>query len=135
MQENYDFRQDFLKWISILLQNQESCLKMIVRQCGAQQGDPILAYLFLLVLGIVSVLSKKLKLFKAWRLLIINSYVHYLKWRQYFIFQWWKSCNGGYTNLWTFFFFFSGLKPNKSIKKVWNIWYWCSKQGSNGALW
>ena len=34
--ENYDFNQDFLKWISVLFQNQESCV---------MNGDKITRYL------------------------------------------------------------------------------------------
>ena len=48
--ENYDLSQDFLKWISILLQNQESSFingckttRYFLLKRGARPGDPILA--------------------------------------------------------------------------------------------
>ena len=63
---NYGFSHDFLKWVSILLQNQESCLinggkttGYFPLQRGTQQGNPILAYLFILVLEIVFIFVKE----------------------------------------------------------------------------
>ena len=48
--ENYGFSQEFLKWISILLQNQESCvinggktMCYFPLKRGTRQGDPISA--------------------------------------------------------------------------------------------
>ena len=55
--EIYDFSHDFLKWTSILLQNQESCIinggktmHYFPLKRGTQQGKPISAYLFIPVL-------------------------------------------------------------------------------------
>ena len=57
--EKYGFKEDFVKWIQILIQNQESCVInggtttnyfKLVR--GTRQGNPISAYLFILVLEI-----------------------------------------------------------------------------------
>ena len=52
--EKYGFSQDVLKWIVILLQNQESCVvnggkitRYFPLKRGRQQGHPILAYLFI----------------------------------------------------------------------------------------
>ena len=68
VQENYGFRQDFLKWISILLQNQGSCVmndgkmtRYFPLKRGTRQGDPISAYLSILVLEIVFIFIKERK--------------------------------------------------------------------------
>ena len=57
--EKYDFKEDFIKWIQILIQNQESCVinggattNYFKLERGTRQGDPISAYLFILVLEI-----------------------------------------------------------------------------------
>ena len=53
------FGETFIKWIQILLRNQESCIinggtttKYFKLQKGTRQGDPISAYLFILVFEI-----------------------------------------------------------------------------------
>ena len=55
--EKYVFEKDFIKWIKILPQNQESCIinqgtatNYFKLEKGTRQGDPIFAYLFILVL-------------------------------------------------------------------------------------
>ena len=70
--ENYVFSQDFLKCISILLQNQELCVinrgkttRYFPLKRGTRQGDPISAYQFIFVLQIVFILLKKVKMVKA----------------------------------------------------------------------
>ena len=64
--ENYGFSQDFLKWMSILLQNQESCDinggKM--RRCSplkrdTRQGNSIVAYHFIVALETIFIFIKK----------------------------------------------------------------------------
>ena len=57
--EVYSFQEDFIKWIQILIQNQESCVinggtttNYFNLKRGTRQGDPISAYIFILVLEI-----------------------------------------------------------------------------------
>ena len=64
--ENYGFSQDFLKSIGILLQNQESCVinggtttRYFSLKRSTRQGDPISAYLFILVLEIIFIFIKE----------------------------------------------------------------------------
>ena len=59
----YGFGEDFLDWIKILLTNQESCIThqshtatYFHLECGARQGDPILACLFALALELFFIL-------------------------------------------------------------------------------
>ena len=54
--KKFGFGETFIKWIQILLRNQESCLingetttKYFKLQKGTRQGDPISAYLSILV--------------------------------------------------------------------------------------
>ena len=63
--EKFGFGKDFVKWIKILLKNQESCVinggktsRYFQLKRGTRQGDPISAYLFILVLEIVFALIK-----------------------------------------------------------------------------
>ena len=57
--ERYGFKEDFIKWIQILMQNQESCVinggtttNYFKLERGSRQGDPISAHLFIYVLEI-----------------------------------------------------------------------------------
>ena len=57
--EKYGFKEDFIKWIQVLIRNQESCIinrgpttNYFKPERGTRQGDPISAYLFMLVLEI-----------------------------------------------------------------------------------
>ena len=63
--KRYGFGDDFIKWIKTLLINQESCiLNGGKRTCyfklerGIRQGDPISAYLFILVLETAFILIR-----------------------------------------------------------------------------
>ena len=64
--EKYGFKEDFIKWIEILIKNQGSCVingqattNYLKLGKGARQGDPIFAYI--LVLEIAFSLSCKIK--------------------------------------------------------------------------
>ena len=66
--KKYGFEKDFIKWIKILLQDQESCIvnggtttNSFKVEKGTRQGDPISAYLFILVLEILFLLTKESK--------------------------------------------------------------------------
>ena len=66
--KRYGFGKMFIKWVKALLDNQESCIinggfitKYFKRDKGTWQGDPISAYLFILVLEIVFNLIKQNK--------------------------------------------------------------------------
>ena len=66
--EKYGFEKDFIKWIKMLLQNQESCIinggtttNYFKLEKGTRQGEPISAYLFILVLEIVFLFTKESK--------------------------------------------------------------------------
>ena len=63
--EKYGFGQNFILWIKILLNNQESCVinggkttKYFMLFRGARQGDLISAFLFILALNILFLLIK-----------------------------------------------------------------------------
>ena len=70
--KKYGYGNDFIKWVEMLLECQESCIinggnttKYFKLQKGARQGDPISAYLFILYLEIVFILIKANKRVKG----------------------------------------------------------------------
>ena len=76
------FGEKFVKWIQILLRNRESCiinggttLKYFKLEKGTRQGDPISAYLFILILEIAFTFIKKIKIL---RLLIFFTRYSYI---------------------------------------------------------
>ena len=63
--KKFGFGNDFRKWIQILMKNAESCVSnggkttpYFKLERGTRQGDPILAYLFIIALEVVFSLIK-----------------------------------------------------------------------------
>ena len=70
--KKFGFGETFIKWIQILLRNQESCIiiggtsaKYFILEKGIRQGDPIPAYWFILVLEIAFIFIKENKNIKG----------------------------------------------------------------------
>ena len=70
--ERYGFGNRFVRWVKFLLKNQESCIinggnttKYFKLEKGTRQGDPISAYLFILVLEILFLCIKENKNIKG----------------------------------------------------------------------
>ena len=103
--KRYGFGKMFIKWVKTLLNNRESCIidggfttKYFKLDKSTRQGDPISAYLFILVLGIVFNLIKQ------------NKDIHGLTFFDYtFLYT-------AYADDTTFF-----LKDKESVKKVMNV--------------
>ena len=113
--------------MSILLQNQESCLinggkttGYFPLQRGTQQGNPILAYLFILVLEIVFIFVKESENVQG--LTIFNNqflYTTYANDTTFFLSD--KNSVTEVIQIFEHFSVFSGLKPNKSKCKIASI--------------
>ena len=122
--QKYGFGERFLKWIQILIKNQESCVvnggittKFFSLDRGARQGDPISAFLFILALEVFFVLLKSNNNIKG-----LDIYGHKLLYTAYaddssFFFKNKKSVIEAFKIL-DELSFFTGLKPNKEKCEV-----------------
>ena len=118
--ERYGFGNRFVRWVKILLKNQESCIinggnttKYFKLEKGTRQGDPISAYLFILVLEKVFLSIKEYKNIKG--LNIFNHiFLHtaYADDTTFFLKD--KKSLIEVMKVFDIFSYFSGLKPNKS---------------------
>ena len=118
--EKFGFEKDFVKWIKILLQKQESCIvkggtttNYFKLEKDIRQGDLISAYLFILVLEIVFLFTKESK--KINGLNIFDKtflYTAYADESTFFL----KDTKSviELMNIFDTLSKFSGLKPNKS---------------------
>ena len=118
--EKFGFEKDFVKWIKILLQKQESCIvkggtttNYFKLEKDIRQGDLISAYLFILVLEIVFLFTKESK--KINGLNIFDKtflYTAYADDTTFFLTD--TKSVIELMNIFDTFLKFSGLKPNKS---------------------
>ena len=122
--EKYGFGKFILKWINVLLNNQQSCVinvsfttQYFKLERGTRQGDSILAYLFVLVLEIVFLLIQENK--KIHGLNIFNHtflYTAYADDTTFFLSN--QQSLTEVIKVFEQFSLFSGLKPNKSKCEV-----------------
>ena len=80
--EYYGFRPNFISWIKLLLLNQQSSVfnggestgyfKLGLDR-GCRQGDPILAYLFMMVIEVFFVMVRESNLVKGLKNFILNT--------------------------------------------------------------
>ena len=118
--ENFGFGKTFIYWIKILLKNQESCVinggktsQYFKLERGTRQGNPISAYLFIIVLEVLFlniIQNSHIKGIKLFDKKFI--YTAYADDTTFFL----QNKNSVKMLLEAFhaFSFFSGLKPNKS---------------------
>ena len=122
--QKYGFGERFLKWIQILIKNQESCVvnggittKFFSLDRGARQGDPISAFLFILALEVSFVLIKSKNNIKGLDIYGLNFlYTAYADDSSFF-FKNKKSVIEAFRIL-DKFSFFSGLMPKKERCEV-----------------
>ena len=122
--KKFGFGNTFIKWIQTLLKNQESCVingcnttKYFKLERGTWQGDPISAYLFILVLEVVFMLMNQNKNIKG-----LNLFEHTFLYTAYaddttFFLKDMKSVTEVMI-ICDKFSFYSGLKPNRKKCEV-----------------
>ena len=137
--EKFGFEKDFVKWIKILLQKQESCIvkggtttNYFKLEKDIRQGDLISAYLFILVLEIVFLFTKESK--KINGLNIFDKtflYTAYAEDTTFFLTD--TKSVIELMNIFDAFLKFSGLKPNKSKCEIAGIG--APERGAGSTLW
>ena len=118
--EKFGFGKTFIQWSKILLKNQESCIinagktsKYFKLERRTRQGDPISAYLFILVLEVVFLSIKQNKNIKGIELMQNEFlYTAYADDTTFFLKN--KKSVILLTEVFHSFSLYSGLKPNKS---------------------
>ena len=118
--EKYKFGQNFIQWIKILTKNQESCVvnggtttRYFKLERGTRQGDPISAYLFILVLEIAFPLIKNSKKIEGLHILDhCFLYTAYADDTTFFLKN--EESVREIMHILDEFSIFSGLKPNRS---------------------
>ena len=122
--EKFGFGTNFIDWIKIFLNEQESCVinggvttQYFKLEKGARQGDPVSAYLFILCLEILFTIVKNNKDIKSLKILG-NTFLYtaYADDTTFFL----KNLGSikELLNTISLFSSFSGLKPNLSKCKV-----------------
>ena len=125
--EKIGFGTEFIEWINVLLNNIESCVfnrgktsKYIKLERGTRQGDPISAYLFIIVLEVVFRIIKETSNIKGFEIFqkkfIYTAYaddtIFFLKNTESVI---------NLLEILKHFLQFSGLKPSKSKFEIASI--------------
>ena len=126
--DKYSFEKDFIKWLKILLHNQESgavnggtATNYFKLEKGTRQGDPISAYVFILVLEIVFLFTKESKKKKGLNIFDKTFlYTAYADDSTVFL----KDTKSAIElmNIFDTFSKFSGLKPNKNKCEIAGMW-------------
>ena len=125
--ETIGFGTEFIEWIKVLLNNQESLVinggkpsKYFKLERGIRQGDPISAYLFIIVLEVVFRIIKETSNIKGFEIFQKKFiYTAYADDTTFFL----KNTESVVNLLEIFkhFYQFSGLKPNKSKCEIASI--------------
>ena len=122
--KKYGYGNDFIKWVEMLLDCQESCIinggnttKYFKLQKGARQDDPISTYLFILCLEIVFILIKANKKVKGINILE-HAYLYSAYAGDTIFFLRDKRFIKELTNTFATFSKYSGLKPNDEKCKI-----------------